>query len=156
MISDFTVYMRLALAEAHQALQAGEIPVGAVLITAEGELIAKAFNQPISSQDPTAHAEILVMREAGTKLRNYRLNGLTLVVTIEPCPMCLGAMLQARIACLVFGAHDPKWGAAGSLYNLAQDKRLNHQMEVVPGILAEECGQFLKDFFEMKRKKAVI
>jgi tRNA(adenine34) deaminase len=153
MISDFTVYMRLALAEAHQALQAGEVPIGSVLINPEGEVLARAFNQPIRLHDPTAHAEILVLRKAGTKLRNYRLNGLTLVVTVEPCPMCLGAMLQARIECLVFGASDPKWGAAGSLYNLAQDKRLNHQMEVIPGILAEECGQLLKDFFEMKRKK---
>jgi tRNA(adenine34) deaminase len=152
MISDFTVYMRLALAEAQKAFQANEVPIGAVLINAEGEVIASAYNQPIGLHDPTAHAEILVLREAGNKIRNYRLNNLTLVVTIEPCPMCLGAMLHARIACLAFGAQDPKWGAAGSLYQLAQDPRLNHQMELVPGILAKECGQLMKDFFEEKRR----
>ena len=151
MISDFTVYMRLALEEARKAFQAGEVPIGAVLINAAGESIAQAFNQPIRLHDPTAHAEILALREAGDKIKNYRLNDLTLVVTIEPCPMCLGAMLHARIARLVFGAQDPKWGAAGSLYDLARDKRLNHQIEVVPGILAEECGGMLKEFFEAKR-----
>ncbi|RPI79143.1 MAG: tRNA adenosine(34) deaminase TadA [Desulfobacteraceae bacterium] len=156
MISDFTAYMHLALEQAHKARQIDEVPIGAVLIDSEGEAIAKAFNQPIRLHDPTAHAEILALREAGRKLENYRLNGLTLVVTIEPCPMCLGAMLNARIARLVFGAPDPKWGAAGSLYDLARDKRLNHQIEVVSGVLADECGGMLKEFFEAKRKKAIM
>ncbi len=142
--------MTLALQEAQKAGADGEIPVGAVLIQ-EGEIIAQDHNRPISLTDPTAHAEILVLREAARKLRNYRLTGCTLYVTLEPCAMCAGAIGQARISRLVFGALDPKAGAVISLYQLLSDKRLNHQAEIVAGVLAKECGEILRLFFARLR-----
>lgn len=141
--------------EAKKAFSRGEVPVGAVLAGPEGRILAKAHNQPIALKDPTAHAEILVLRKAGSACRNYRLSGATIAVTVEPCPMCMGALINARVARLVFGIHDPKAGAAGSLYNLGQDDRLNHRVEVITGIMEEDCLALMKDFFRARRKKSV-
>ena len=144
--------MRQALSEAEKGLLEGEVPVGAVLATQTGEIIARAHNQPIALNDPSAHAEILVMRKAGQRLRNYRLTHNILVATIEPCPMCMGTALNARIAQVVFGAADPKAGAAGSVFNLGADERLNHRIEVIPGILENECRTLMQDFFKARRE----
>jgi tRNA(adenine34) deaminase len=143
--------MKIALEEACRARQIDEVPVGAVLVTASGELLATAHNRTIVEQDPTAHAEILALRTAAGKLRNYRLLNTTLYVTVEPCVMCTGALVHARVGRLVFGALDPKWGGAGSLYNLATDPRLNHQIEVVAGVCAEECRELMQAYFRSKR-----
>ena len=151
-VSILTDLMTLALKEAEKGLSLGEVPVGAVLVGGEGEILAKAHNSPISLHDPSAHAEILVMRAAGRSLKNYRLNNTTLVVTIEPCLMCMGAAVHARLARVVFGARDPKGGAAGSLYNIGSDVRLNHQIEIVPGVLEDECRRLVQDFFRMRRQ----
>jgi tRNA(adenine34) deaminase len=145
--------MQEALSEAEKGLVAGEVPVGAVLAGPDGQIVARAHNQPITLQDPTAHAEILVMRKAGLFFENYRLNNTLLVVTIEPCLMCMGAAVNARIARLAFGAPDPKGGAAGSLYNLASDKRLNHEIEVIPGIMEQDCRELIGGFFQGRREK---
>ena len=145
--------MKQALSEAQKGSSMGEVPVGAVLTSPEGQIVAKAYNQPIALGDPTAHAEILAIRKAGLFFRNYRLNNTTLVVTLEPCLMCMGAAINARIARLVFGTVDPKAGAAVSLYNLAEDKRLNHRIEVVSGIMEEECRSLIQDFFRERRRK---
>ena len=147
--------MKQALSEAEKGSLVGEVPVGAVLASPEGQIVAKAYNQPIALGDPTAHAEILAIRKAGLFFRNYRLNNTTLVVTLEPCFMCMGAAINARIARLVFGTVDPKAGAAVSLYNLAEDKRLNHRIEVVSGIMEEECRSLIQDFFRVRRRKSL-
>jgi len=144
--------MRQALSEAEKGLLEGEVPVGAVLATKTGEIVARAHNRPIALNDPSAHAEIRVMRKAGQRLQNYRLTHNILVVTIEPCPMCMGAALNARIAQVVFGATDPKAGAAGSVFNLAADERLNHRIEVIPGIMEKECKTLMQNFFKTRRK----
>lgn len=144
--------MQQALEEARKALAAGEVPIGAVVVTKEGAVIGRGFNQPISSNDPTGHAEILALREAARSAANYRLTGTTLYCTLEPCVMCAGAMVHARIARVVFGAYDPKAGAAGSIYNVLREPRLNHQPEVVAGVLGAECRQLLQEFFAWKRK----
>ena len=144
--------MEQALEQAQTALGAGEVPVGAVVVTPEGNVIGRGFNRPISSQDPTGHAEIMALREAARQVGNYRLTGMTLYCTLEPCIMCAGAIVHARIARLVFGAVDPKAGAAGSLYNVVGDARLNHRPEVVPGVRESECRQLLQEFFAWKRK----
>ena len=149
--SDYELLMGQALIEAKKGFDEGEIPVGAVIAGPEGGIIAAAHNQPIGLTDPTAHAEILVLRSAGEALKNYRLNDSTLVVTIEPCLMCIGAAIHSRISTLVFGAFDPKGGAAGSLYNPANDARLNHRIEIISGIREEECGDLLRDFFRSRR-----
>jgi tRNA(adenine34) deaminase len=143
-------FMRLALAAAAQAEAAGDLPIGAVAVR-DGEVIATAHNRRSIDRDPTAHAEILVLREAASVVGEWRLNDVTVVVTLEPCPMCAGALWAARVGRLVFGAADPKAGAAGSLYNFATDPRLNHETEVVPGIRAEECGELLARFFRSRR-----
>ena len=145
--------MGLALREAERGFSRGEVPVGAVVATPNGRIVAKAHNQPIALKDPTAHAEILAMRKAGLSYQNYRLNNTLLVVTIEPCLMCMGAAINARIDRLVFGAADPKAGAVHSLYRLAADKRLNHRIEVVSGIMEEECLALMQNFFKTRRKK---
>lgn len=150
---DFSLLMREALTEAFKGFAEGEVPVGAVVADSEGEILARAHNQPIALNDPTAHAEILAIRWAGAMSGNYRMEEATLVVTVEPCVMCMGAALHARIARIVFGAFDPKWGAAGSLYNLAADPRLNHRIEIVPGILGAECVKVIQDFFRSRRGK---
>ena len=141
--------MRMALGEAKSALESGEVPVGAV-ITMEGRVLAKAYNSPILMKDPTAHAEILAIREAADRTENYRLTGTTIYVTIEPCVMCAGAIIHARIARLVFGATDPKGGAL-SLYDMFGDRKLNHSVDVTGGVLGEECGEILSRFFREKR-----
>ncbi|KAF0103799.1 MAG: cytosine/adenosine deaminase [bacterium] len=146
-------HMRAALAQALCARELGEVPVGAVVVS-EGEIVGAGFNQPISAQDPTAHAEIMALRDAGRRLGNYRLPGATLYVTLEPCAMCCGAMLHARVARVVFGARDPKTGAAGSVIDLFAEARLNHHASISGGVLAEECGALLSDFFAARRGKA--
>ena len=153
MFPDFSPFMKEALQEAKKGFDEGEVPVGAVVVDPASSVVARAHNQPISLNDPCAHAEILALRRAGIFYKNYRMEGATLVVTIEPCLMCIGAAVHARVARLVFGAPDPKSGAAGSLYNVPEDLRLNHRIEVVHGVLAEECGKLMQDFFRMKRDK---
>jgi tRNA(adenine34) deaminase len=153
MLPDFSPFMKEALREAAKGFDKGEVPVGAVIVDPAGFIVARAHNQPISLNDPCAHAEILALRQAGIFYENYRIEGATLVVTIEPCLMCIGAAVHARVAKLVFGALDPKSGAVGSLYNVPEDLRLNHRIEVIPGVLAEECGKLMQDFFRMRRDK---
>lgn len=144
--------MRLALAEARGAAEAGEVPVGAVVVR-DGQVIGVGHNQPISMQDPTAHAEIVAMRAAASAVGNYRLTGATLYVTVEPCLMCVGAMVHARIAELVFGAAEPKAGAVVSTQRAHEHAALNHRLSVTGGVLAEECATAMKQFFERKRVK---
>ena len=144
------VYMQLALEQARQAWDLGEVPVGAVVVK-DGEVVAVGCNQPIGKHDPTAHAEIVALRAAAEKLGNYRLPGCELYVTLEPCVMCSGAMMHARLARVVYGATDPKTGACGSVLNLFGQEQLNHHTEVVGGVMAEECGAMLKDFFAARR-----
>jgi len=144
-------WMGEALAEAEKAGQADEVPVGAVLLGPEGGRLAAAHNRPRTLHDPTAHAEILALREAARSTGNYRLPGTTLVVTVEPCLMCAGAMIQARVARVVFGAFDPKAGALGSLYDLSRDQRLNHHLEVISGIREVECRELIQGFFQARR-----
>jgi tRNA(adenine34) deaminase len=146
-------FMREALRLARQAESYGEVPVGAVVVK-DGRIVGVGFNQPIGQQDPTAHAEIAALRDAASQLGNYRLPGCDLFVTLEPCVMCVGAIMQARIARVVFGARDPKTGAAGSVVNLFSEARLNHHTEVVGGVLAEECGAMLSGFFAKRRATA--
>jgi tRNA(adenine34) deaminase len=143
-------YMDFAIAEARKAEAAGEVPVGAVIV-ADGVVIGRGFNQPISASDPTAHAEIIALREASRHQENYRLSNATLYCTVEPCTMCAGAMIHARLQRLVFGTPDPKAGAAGSIYNVLTDPRLNHRVEVVSGIREDECTALLRGFFEKRR-----
>ena len=143
--------MNRALQEAKKAGQKDEVPVGAVVVTEKGKILSSAHNQVIGLCDPTAHAEILAIRKAASKVQNYRLLNTTLYVTVEPCIMCMGAIIHARISTVVFGAFDPKWGAAGSLCNFSSDTRLNHQLEIVPGICEDECKALMQDFFRSKR-----
>jgi tRNA(adenine34) deaminase len=139
--------MRLALDQARMAAGHGDVPVGAVAVDQAGTVLAAAGNEREIRNDPTAHAEILVLREASRRLRSWRLTGLTLVVTLEPCAMCAGAIVLARVARLVFGAFDPKAGAVSSLFDVVRDPRLNHRVDVRSGILEDECRVLLKDFF---------
>jgi len=143
-------FMREALRLAEQAAQAGEVPVGAVVVK-DGEIIGRGSNAPISRHDPTAHAEIAALRDAAQRVGNYRLVGCELYVTLEPCVMCVGAMFHARIGRVVFGASDPKTGAAGSVLDLFGEERLNHHADIQGGVLAQECGKVLSDFFAMRR-----
>ena len=151
MVDDQT-FMLAALEQARKAQAAGEVPVGAVVVK-DGEIIGTGFNAPISRHDPAAHAEILALRDAANRLGNYRLPGCVLYVTLEPCAMCVGAMLHARIARLVYGAVDPKTGACGSVLDLISEPRLNHHATVTAGVMAEECGALLREFFAEKRAK---
>ena len=144
-------FMRIALKEASKAGEEGEVPIGAVLVS-EGEVIGKGRNRPIALCDPSAHAEILALREGAGRVKNYRLPDSILYVTLEPCIMCAGAVLQARVRRLVFGVEDPKGGAVSSLYALLEDGRLNHRVEVTPGILREECRELLRRFFRERRQ----
>ena len=144
-------FMKLALNQAKKAEQKSEVPIGAVLVAESGEILSLSHNQTISLTDPTAHAEIITLRKAAQKVLNYRLLNTTLYVTVEPCIMCMGAIVHARVSRVVFGAHDPKWGAAGSLYNIAHDTRLNHRPEIITGICKEECRTLIQDFFRKKR-----
>ncbi len=145
-------YMKLALQQAEIAAKKGEVPVGAILITKDGQLFA-SHNAPISTHDASAHAEMRVIRDACKSIGNYRLAGSTLYVTLEPCTMCAGAMIHARIGRVVYGAIDPKTGAVESLSQVLSDKRLNHQPKIESGILANECGNLLKAFFKKRRKQ---
>ena len=144
-------YMELAFKEAEKALEMDEVPIGAVVVK-DGEVIGRGYNLREKEQDPTAHAEIIAIREAAQNLGSWRLESCEIFVTLEPCPMCTGAMLQARIKRLVYAASDPKGGAVGSLYNLADDNRFNHQIEVKKGIMAEKSSKMLKNFFKNLRK----
>jgi tRNA(adenine34) deaminase len=143
-------YMRLALELASRAQAAGEVPVGAVVVL-DGEIIGRGFNAPISRHDPSAHAEMMALRDAAHNIGNYRLAGCELFVTLEPCLMCAGAIMHARIARLVYGASDPKTGACGSVVDAFAEQRLNHHTEVTGGVLAEECGLMLSNFFALRR-----
>ena len=143
-------WMRLAIEEAHIAASEDEVPVGAVVV-AGGRVIASGHNQREQLQDPTAHAEMIALTQAASSLGSWRLEGCLLYVTLEPCPMCAGGILQARVPGVVWGAADPKAGAVQSLYTLFEDRRLNHRVEHLGGVLAEECGQLLSDFFRRKR-----
>ncbi len=143
--------MRVALAEARASLAAGEVPVGAVVVVGD-VIVGQAHNAPIGLVDPSAHAEVLALREAARKIGNYRLPDATLFSTLEPCTMCCGAVIQARLARVVYGAPDPRAGAIESLYRLLDDPRLNHRVEALGGVLAEECGALLREFFETKRR----
>jgi tRNA(adenine34) deaminase len=143
-------FMARALELARGAAAAGEVPVGAVLVR-DGEVLAEGRNRPITDHDPTGHAEIDCLRRAGRTAGNYRLPGTTLYVTLEPCPMCAGAMVHARVQRLVYGAPDPKSGAAGSVFDLTASERLNHRLETTAGVLAEACGELLRDFFRARR-----
>ena len=145
-------FMLAALEQARKAQDAGEVPVGAVVVK-DGEVVGAGFNAPISGHDPSAHAEMQALRAAGKALGNYRLPGCGLYVTLEPCAMCVGAMLHARIARLVYGVADPKTGACGSVIDLFAETKLNHHATVTPGVLADECGALLRAFFAEKRAK---
>ena len=144
-------YMQKALAQAALAGNHEEVPVGAVLVSHTGSILALAHNQVESLGDPTAHAEVLALREGARKVMNYRLLRTSLYVTVEPCVMCMGAIIHARVERVVFGAPDPKWGAAGSLYHFAGDNRLNHRPEIISGVCADEARTLLQDFFRKRR-----
>ena len=143
--------MAAALVEARAALALGEVPIGAVVVDSSGRVRAAAHNERESGSDPTAHAEVVALRRAGDQLGSWHLDGCTLVVTLEPCTMCAGALVLARIERLVFGAWDPKAGAVGSLWDVVRDRRLNHRPEVVAGVEEQECSRLLADFFAAKR-----
>ena len=150
---DHDHYMRRALKEAEKAGQINEVPIGSVIVAKSGEIISSARNMTINQCDPTAHAEMLAIRKAAYFIGNYRLAGATIYTTIEPCIMCMGAIVHARLERVVFGVHDPKWGAAGSLYDFAGDERLNHRLECVSGVLEHECRALIQNFFRMKRAR---
>jgi len=143
--------MKLAISEAKKALIKNEVPIGAILVS-EGKIIASDHNRCITNNDPTAHAEILTIRSAANKLSNYRLTKTFLYVTMEPCIMCMGAILHARIKKLIFGCYDFKWGACGTLYNFSEDIRLNHKIDVIPGVCENESKNLIQSFFKDKRK----
>jgi tRNA(adenine34) deaminase len=147
-------YMRLAMAEAVAAAEAGDVPVGAIVVDAGGDVIGRGRNRREVDKDPTAHAEVVALREAALHVGTWRLHGARLFATLEPCPMCAGALVNARIERVVYGCDDPKAGALRSLYALGTDTRLNHRFEVVPGVLAVECARLLSDFFAKLRQRA--
>jgi tRNA(adenine34) deaminase len=149
--ADWAPAMRGALAEARSAEPAGDVPVGAVVLDSAGEIIGRGHNQREALSDPTAHAELIALRQAAGSTGSWRLERCTLVVTLEPCPMCAGAAVLSRVSRLVFGAHDPKAGAVGSLWDLVRDRRLNHRPEVIAGVLAEESAELLRAFFAGQR-----
>ena len=143
--------MKIAIAEAEQARDLDEVPIGACIVDAEGNILAAASNRTITNSDPTAHAEILALRAAADKIGNYRLTGTTMYSTIEPCVMCAGALVNARVARLVFGAHDERYGGVETKFRLCDSSDLNHRIDIVSGTLADECRELLQDFFKMKR-----
>ena len=147
--------MALALDQAYQARERGEVPVGAVVVDAVGQVLGCGYNRTITDNDPTAHAEIVALRQAAQSVSNYRLPGMRLYVTLEPCAMCIGAMLHARLGRIVYGASDPKTGACGSVLSVHTIAQLNHQTLVYSGLMAEACGQILRDFFRERRAQAV-
>jgi tRNA(adenine34) deaminase len=145
--------MKLALSEAQTAFLKDEVPIGAVLMDDNDQQLATAHNLTISLNDPTAHAEILVLRQAARRIQNYRLLNTTLYVTVEPCVMCMGAIIHSRVKTIVFGTRDPKWGAAGSIYDFSEQARFNHQPQIIEGICRKECRNLMQQFFKSKRKK---
>jgi len=155
MIDVDTGYMEMAIAEAKKAFAENEVPVGAILVDAGGRVLASAHNRTIGLSDASAHAEILALRQAGRELQNYRLPHTSLYVTIEPCVMCMGALIHARVRQIVFGAADPKWGAAGSLYDIGGDGRLNHQPEIKGGVCEASCRSLMRQFFQQRRGAAL-
>ena len=146
-------FMQMAIESANNALNIDEVPIGALLVDNTGKLIAKSFNQTIAKNDPTAHAEVLVLRKAGKELGNYRLTDTTLYTTIEPCVMCAGALVNARIKRIVFGASDKRFGAVRSLFELCDNSLLNHRIKITSGVLENECKKLMQDFFRDKRLK---
>jgi tRNA(adenine34) deaminase len=150
--SHHDTWMQIALTEARKAQSQGEVPVGALIIDEGNQILARNHNQCIQLSDPTGHAEILALRAAAARIRNYRLLNTTLYVTVEPCVMCMGAIIHARIANIVFGAPDPKWGAAGSIYDFARNPRLNHQPVIISGVCEEACRTLIQNFFRNRRK----
>jgi tRNA(adenine34) deaminase len=150
---DHDTAMSLAIAEAEQAAVAGDVPVGAVVLNRNGEVLAQRHNERELRRDPTAHAEVLALKDAAAAVGEWRLEGCTVVVTLEPCPMCAGALVASRVERVVFGAFDPKAGACGTLYNLCVDPRLNHEVEVIAGVRAEECSAQLTSFFAGRRSR---
>jgi len=151
LVADHDYFMGLALEQARLGYEGFEVPIGAVIVGSEGEVLSRAHNAPVSTCDPTAHAEILALRRASSAVGNYRLPGLSLYVTIEPCIMCLGAIVAARVRRVVFGAPDPKGGACVSLYRLPEDARLNHRLEVTGGVREAECRELVQEFFRARR-----
>ena len=151
-MKDDSYWMKKAITLARKAESVDEVPIGAIIVK-DGRIIGRGFNQRESRNDPSAHAEMLAIRQASRKLNAWRLTGTTLYVTLEPCPMCMGAILLARLERVVFGCHDPKGGAAGSLYNLAADPRFNHQVELTSGIMQQECSEMLSAFFRNLRQE---
>ena len=151
MLNSHAYYMDIAIEEAKKAGQIGEVPIGAIIIAENGEVIAAAYNRTIEQVDPTAHAEILALRQAALSANNYRLLNTSLYVTIEPCLMCMGAIVHARVKQVIYGAKDPKWGAAGSLYNFSEDVRLNHRVRIIQGVREEKCRELMQAFFRTKR-----
>lgn len=155
MTTDDENFMAAALELARSAGAAGEVPVGAVVVV-DGAIVGRGSNQPIGCHDPTAHAEVMALRDAAAAVGNYRLPGATLYATLEPCIMCAGAIMHARVARVVFGARDPKTGAAGSVVDLFAETRLNHHAEIVGGVLAAECGALLSSFFAARRQRTAV
>ena len=149
-------FMRAALEAAREAESRGEVPAGAVVVSPEGRIIGRAGNECVGQNDPTAHAEIVALRRAGQTVGNYRLTGVEVFTTLEPCPMCLMAMVHARAARVVYGAEEPRWGAAGSLLNLAELPGLNHSLRVEGGVLADECRRLIQEFFKKRRGTEVV
>jgi tRNA(adenine34) deaminase len=145
-------FMALAISEAEEAAKNDEVPVGAAVVDQSETVLAVAGNQVITQSDPTAHAEIIALRKAASLTGNYRLLNTTLYVTVEPCPMCMGAAIHARVAKIVFGAFDPKWGAAGSVYDFTEDRRFNHQPIIISGVCENACRKLMQDFFRARRK----
>ena len=145
-------YMRLAIEQAQIAQEKGDVPIGSVIVY-RNQIIGKAYNQREQLKDPTAHAEIIALTQAAAFLESWRLHDCTIYVTLEPCPMCAGALVLARLDRLVYGCDDPKAGACGSLYNIVQDDRLNHRLEITSGVLADECSKLLQDFFQQRRSE---
>ena len=145
-------YMRIAIDQAKIAEENGDVPIGAVIVR-KNQIIAKAYNQREQLQDPTAHAEIIALTQAAATLENWHMNGCTMYVTLEPCPMCAGALVLSRMDKLVYGCDDPKTGAVKSLYNIVTDERLNHRLEVTSGVMADKCAKQLQDFFRKKRSE---
>ena len=144
-------WMREAIEAARAAAELGEVPVGACMVDADGNLLSTASNRPITNNDPTAHAEMLALREAAARVKNYRLTGVTVYSTIEPCVMCAGALVNARVARLVFGAHDERFGAVESRFRICNSEMLNHRIEIVAGVLADECRAMMQEFFRSRR-----
>ena len=147
------IYMRIALKEAWKAYDLGEVPVGALVVASDGTILGKAHNETITRNDPTAHAEMLALTEAAETIKNYRLLQTKMYVTIEPCIMCAGALVHARVEEVIYGANDPKWGGVTSLYRLCDDERLNHRLTVTSGVLESDCGDVIRRFFIERREK---